>query len=365
MSWVDRIFSARDRLLMSAKFRRAAIRFPLTRGIARHRAREVFDLCAGFVYSQVLLACVQLQLFDILKAGPLSLEQLADSTRIPREAMQRLARAAVSLRLLATQGADYRLGSLGATLVDNAAITAMILHHGLVYNDLRDPIALLRGESHDTKLNQFWAYTGTAAADPRVATYSALMTQSNALVAEEILDAYSMGRHKCLLDVGGGEGAFVSAVAARHSQISLMLYDLPAVAELANTRLQASAFGARVRIFGGDFLRDLLPAGADVATLVRVIHDHDDDAALAILTAVRLALPNRGVLLLAEPMSDAPGAEPVGDAYFGFYLLAMGRGRPRRPDELKKLLRRAGFCDIRLLKTRMPLQTQLLLAHAA
>ena len=47
-------------------FRRWAVAFPLTRGVARHRTRALFDLCAGFVYSQILLACVQLRLFDML-----------------------------------------------------------------------------------------------------------------------------------------------------------------------------------------------------------------------------------------------------------------------------------------------------------
>ena len=60
-----------------------------------------------------------------------------------------------------------------------------------------------------------------------------------------------------------------------------------------------------------------------------MLHDHDDAAALALLRAARAALPPDGTLLLAEPMAGTPGAEPMGDAYFGFYLLAMGSGRPR------------------------------------
>jgi demethylspheroidene O-methyltransferase len=94
-----------------------------------------------------------------------------------------------------------------------------------------------------------------------------------------------------------------------------------------------------------------------------VVHDHDDREALALLRAARAALPDDGVLLLAEPMSDTPGAEPIGDAYFGFYLLAMGRGRPRRAEELIELLRQAGFERARLLPNRMPLQTRVMLAH--
>ena len=42
-------------------------------------------------------------------------------------------------------------------------------------------------------------------------------------------------------------------------------------------------------------------------------------------------------------MLGTPGAETVGDAYFGFYLLAMGRGRARTPEQLKQMLTEAGF----------------------
>jgi demethylspheroidene O-methyltransferase len=107
-----------------------------------------------------------------------------------------------------------------------------------------------------------------------------------------------------------------------------------------------------------------LPTGADCCSLVRVIHDHDDGPALEILRAVRRALPPGGVLLLAEPMSDTPGAEPIGEAYFGFYLLAMGSGRPRTPDELMGMLKTAGFSDARLQRTRRPILTRLIVARA-
>ena len=51
-------------------------------------------------------------------------------------------------------------------------------------------------------------------------------------------------------------------------------------------------------------------------------------------------------------MAGTPGAEPIGDAYFGFYLLAMGSGRPRTPSELRRLLREAGLRRHRALRRR-------------
>jgi demethylspheroidene O-methyltransferase len=81
------------------------------------------------------------------------------------------------------------------------------------------------------------------------------------------------------------------------------------------------------------------------------------------LRAARQALPADGTLLLAEQMSGTPGAQAMGDAYFGFYLLAMGRGQPRTRPQLEALLRVAGFGRIRMVRTATPLQTRVLLAR--
>ncbi len=53
----------------------------------------------------------------------------------------------------------------------------------------------------------------------------------------------------------------------------------------------------------------------------------------------------------------------MGDAYFGFYLLAMGKGRSRSASQLTELLTAAGFGDVRLLRNPMPLQTQVIVAR--
>jgi demethylspheroidene O-methyltransferase len=141
-----------------------------------------------------------------------------------------------------------------------------------------------------------------------------------------------------------------------------LLFDLPAVAARASDRFAALGLAARAGTTGGDFHRDPLPAGADIVSLVRVLHDHDDREALAILRVVHAALPPGGTLLVAEPMTGDKVADPVG-AYFGFYLMAMGSGRPRQPDEIAGLLKTAGFGDIRQRKTRQPLLTRLISAR--
>ena len=140
-----------------------------------------------------------------------------------------------------------------------------------------------------------------------------------------------------------------------------MLFDLPAVAERARARLSGSALAERLEVVGGDFLKDPLPEGADIVSLIRVILDHDDANALRILKAVRVALPPGGVLLLAEPLVETAGSEAVA-AYFALYLRAMGRGRPRSFGQLKALLTDAGFENIRLTRGRRVLRTGIVTA---
>jgi demethylspheroidene O-methyltransferase len=373
-SWRDSWIGLRNRLIADPRFQRWAAASPLTRLIARRRARALFDLCAGFVYSQILLACVRLRLFEILADGPRTAEALSGPLGLSRDATLRLLRAATALRLIRALPANrFALDDLGASLLGNPSVAAFVEHHALLYDDLRDPVALLRGET-STKLSRFWPYAGDAphreSADESspsaedFGAYSRLMTQSQKLVAEDILDAYPISRHRRLLDVGGGEGAFVAAAAIRAPSLGMILFDLPAVAERARSRLEARGLGGRVETVAGSFLRDPLPPGADVVSLVRIVHDHDDESALTLLRAVRRALPTGGVLLLAEPMAGTPGAEPMGDAYFGFYLLAMGRGRPRTPAEIAELLRQTGFGDVRSVPTPRPLLTALTIARA-
>ena len=368
--WRESLIRLRTRVISNPRFQRWAAASPLTRFIARRRARALFDLCAGFVYSQVLAAFVQLRLCDHLADGPRSLEALARLTDLSPEAARRLLRAAASLGLVRSlPGERYALADLGASMIGNPSVAAFIAHHALLYDDLRDPVALLRGQTQ-TRLSQFWPYASdrpeaasNAPAQPEgYAGYSVLMAQSQALVAQDILDAWPMTRHRRLMDVGGGEGVFIAEVAASAPDLQLQLFDLPPVAALAQEALARRGLANRVDCIGGSFLHDPLPRGADIISLVRILHDHDDESALALLRAVHAALPSGGTLLIAEPMAGTPGAEPIGDAYFGFYLLAMGRGRARRPDELQQLLESAGFTQMRLLSTRRPLLAGALVA---
>ncbi len=330
------------------------------RPVARRRARALFDLVAGFTYSQALAACVETRLLEHLRETPQRANELATKIDLPIEVTERLLRAAAGLDFVERLGDRWALGSEGAALLGNPGIAELVAHHRLLYADLADPLALLRRGGGGGALSAHWHYaesSGTGDADA-VAPYSALMAASQPMVAAQALAAYRFDRHARILDIGGGEGAFLAAVAQAVPELQRGLFDLPAVGDRARARL-----GAGVTIHGGDFLRDALPTGYDLITLIRVLHDHDDAPAMTLLRAIRAALPLGGALLIAEPMADTAGARGVG-SYFELYLLAMGSGRPRSIAEIGDMLGAAGFRRIRRLHTHLPLMASAIIAQA-
>mgnify|MGYP005844922583 CR=1 FL=1 len=365
----------RNRFIADPRLQRFAARYWPFRSIARRRAVVLFDLCAGFIYSQVLYACVQLELLPQLQSGEKSLQQLLPGSGLQPQALRRLLLAAVALELLEQRGPDrFALGAQGAAMLANPGIAAMVRHHRFLYEDLLDPVALLQRQQQPTRLQNFWRYAldnaitvGKLAPASNVQDaedyqlYSELMASSQHMIAEQVLSAYDFSAHANVLDVGGGVGEFLCRLGQRYPELRLGLYDLPPVIDQARQRAQADTSGIS-DFFPGDFQRDELPTGFDLITLVRVLHDHDDALVQQLLARCAQALPADGCLLIAEPLAQTPGAKAMGDAYFGLYLYAMGQGRPRTFKEYQGFLQQAGFQRVRLLQTSIPMLCSLVVA---
>ncbi len=360
----------RNRLFASPKFQYWAARLPVIRWIARSRANGAFDVLAGFAYSQVLRAWVESGLFDILKEGPLPPATVAARLELSEDAALTLLRAGRSLMLSEEPAPGlWMLGEQGAVFASNPGVQAMVRHHRLLYADLADPLALLRADRKDpTALSRFWTYAGALQGatirGEETAEYSELMAASQHFVADEVLASVSFKDVEKLLDVGGGHGAFLRHIGTAWPHLKLGLFDLPEVAATGKARLGEAVGASRVTAHPGNFFEDRVPQGYDMVSLVRILHDHDDAPAHALLANIRASLAPGARLLIAEPMARIPGAEPMGEAFFGLYLWAMGSGRPRSPAELVAMLRVAGFARTQVIATAQPVNASVIIATA-
>ncbi len=371
-TWQDSFLQWLERLYASPRLYQWSLSNPLTRWITKRRTQQIFDLMSGFVYSQVLLGCVRLDLFKMLYQKPLDLQQIALQTRVSEQALQRLLVSAVSLGLLESRSHQrFGLGALGVPLAMHPGIGAMVEHNHLLYRDMQDPLAFLNN-AWQGHMAEYWPYAHDAQAAERVAQekfsrYSDLMASSQEFVVQEILKSYYFEEHRCVLDVGAGKGRFASELALHAKHLKLQLFDLPPVLELAKATFQSKGLTDRLSLCPGNFLHDPLPQGADLVTLVRVAHDHPDEVVQQLLQKIHDALPVGGILLLAEPMaktySQCPDGPTQTDVYFHFYLLAMGAGRLRTPEELMLMMSNAGFVGLELLPNNMPIHARILLGR--
>ncbi len=367
--WRERWLLWRNAWLADPAFQRWSMRLPLLRGTARSHANALFQTITGFVYTKTLTATVDLGIIAALAKAPATTDALALAADLPLPAMQRLLAAAAAIDLVEALPRDrWTLGQRGAALSNNQGALAMIEHHKLFYVDLGDPVAALRQGRGGGRLAAFWSYAEAAgrgdpasADDPGTLAYSDLMAASQPMVAEQIIAACDFGRHRRLLDIGGGHGAFLAEVAARHPKLQLSLFDLPPVAAAARGVLDGKGL-QRIGTHGGSFRDDALPPGADVVTLVRILHDHDDAVVAALLAKIYASLPVGGRLVIAEPMAGTSGAEAMGDAYFGLYLWAMGSGRPRTAEHYGAMLAAAGFRRCREIRTALPMVARVIVA---
>ena len=371
-TWHDRMLAWLERLYASPRLYSFSLTNPLTRWVTRRRTQKLFDLMAGFVHTQVMLGCIRLDLFKMLHQAPADLQQIAARVNMPAPVLQRLLLSAVSLGLLECRSQSrFGLGPLGVPLATHDGIAAMIEHNHLLYADMQDPVGFLNN-AWQGDMAAYWPYAHDAQAASRAAQdkfcrYSDLMASSQGFVVEEILSSYFFDEHQCVLDVGAGKGRFACDMAAHAPHLKIKLFDLPPVLELAKNNVQQRGMSERMNFYPGSFLHDELPQGADLVTLVRVAHDHPDDVVKQLLQKIHAALPLGGVLLLAEPMAQTMSASQSGsaqaDAYFHFYLLAMGAGRLRTPEELMRLMAEAGFGQIEHLPNAMPIHAQLIVAR--
>lgn len=369
LSWADRFRQWKIRKIASPAFRRMALRNPLTRPTSNKHANALYAMTAGFVHSQILRACVELDILVQLYKSEASTQTLAVATGVPEDRLERLLRAAEALDLVSQLGSQpiWTIGEKGAVVATNPGIRALVMHHGDVYNDIADISGLLKDPEAETKTAKFWAYVDAASGPQDVervdaARYSQLMRVTQDMVIDEVLACHSFAPYSSLIDVGGGSGAFITAAAKANPAMQIGLIDLPPVAAEARNALSAAPFADRLHIHGGSFFDSEIPKDADCYTLVRVLYDHGDDAAIAILKNIRKSMSPSDTLLIAEPMAGKSAGEKQAAAYFHIYLLAMRSGRCRSANDHFKLLKAAGFTRFSRVRTHLPVATGLITA---
>jgi hypothetical protein len=313
-------------------------------------ALKLFDLMQSHRVTVVIYVAAKLGFAELLRDGPQAPCELAKATGADERALGRLLTALSTIGICSRVGEDrYALTEMGSHL-DGAADQSfkgwMIFEAEMLAKSWSGMLeSIMTGKTAAQLLNLSSSFELMARTPANIAIFNTAMADLTRLVTPDILRAYDFSRISHLMDVGGGSGELLGAVATQYPRLRGTVFDLARCAESASNHLQHVGVGDRVEFVAGDFF-ETIPTVADTIILKSVIHDWDDARSASILRNCHKALPQSGTLLLVErimPESPTVSDNDKAHALSDLNMLRGPGGLERTSQEYHHLLAASGF----------------------
>jgi O-methyltransferase domain/Dimerisation domain len=309
--------------------------------------QSMIRLFMGYIPTRVIYVAAKLGLTDHIGDDGANAQDLALKIKVDAAALYRVMRVLAGLGVLRQDDKDrFYVTSFGETLRKDSPQSVRdyaIYSHEIVYDTFNEILESVR--SGQPAIDDYFSFL--RANPDKEAIFHAAMSNRGRIEAEAVLDAYKFSDSKSVVDVGGGNGGFLSAILARNDHLSGVLFDQASAIEAAKARHGGPL--PRCQLVAGDFFDDV-PSGGDVYILKRVLFDWTDKEAVQILKNCRQAMNSDGRLLIIEPLTGPPN-EQCPAHLFDMTFLVMLHGRLRTTDEYSGLLSQAGLRRQRVVPT--------------
>jgi hypothetical protein len=282
--------------------------------------------------------------FEQLAAGPLTVDELARRCGADAMILRRVLRCVAATGLLRSAGPQrYELTDACRATMDGFAFGGFRFNADAeMWNALGEITETIRS-GKPPLIDRHGSVYGYLATQPATAAgFDSLVKGNYAPVASALAQAIDFTRLGTVVDIGGGHGGFITAILRAHPSVRGTLTELDRALPGARAHLSANGLADRCEVVASDFFTDPMPSGAGSYLLAHVIHNWNDEQALAILRAVRAAIPADGQLLLVEaiiPDDDSPHLAKDLD----IRMITIVPGGGRTESEYERLLNNAGF----------------------
>ena len=307
-------------------------------------------LWPGGVAVQAIHVAAKLGLADLLAAGPKSVVDLSEATRMNGTSLARFLRALTSLGIFAEDTSGrYCQTPLSAALradhPESIRPLAMMLGARFIW----EPVGWLdesirTGQAAFERVHSAPFFRHLAENPEDAAVFNAAMSSMPSYIAG-IVEAYDFSKFRRIVDVGGGHGALLAAILEANPQTRGVLQDLPPVVAGASA-LRRDGIADRCELVAGDFF-DGIPDGGDAYLLKGIIHDWNNEAAVEILRNCRRAIRPDGTLILVDTVLT--GSDDPERALMDLLMMVVTGGRERTALEFRWLLQEAGFSLTRVI----------------
>jgi ubiquinone/menaquinone biosynthesis C-methylase UbiE len=315
-----------------------------------HSADGIMKSARGFMASRLLLTGAELDLFTLLASEFMTAGAVAAARQTDLRGTTILLDALTALGFLIKEDGRYRCEASSANLLSSDvpdSALPMVLHAATLWNTWSRLTDVVRGNVVPGLED-----IGALGEEGYTSFIGAMHAIGTRLAPEAVAVVEPQGATS-LIDVGGGSGAYTLAFLRACPGMRATLFDLPRVIEIARGHVQSSGMAERVRLVAGDFYRDALPGGHDMALLSAIIHQNSPAQNLALFKKVFHALEPGGRIVVRDHVMAADRTQPPAGALFAVNMLVgTAGGRTYTLDEIRSGLQAAGFEGVNLIQTK-------------
>jgi ubiquinone/menaquinone biosynthesis C-methylase UbiE len=307
---------------------------------------DIINDVRSFMKSRVILSAAELDFFSRLDGNFVSAEDLADNLGLNQKATTRLLDCLVTFDLLEKEENRYRAAEKGSYLSSKnpESVLPMINHMNTIWDNWSRLTDIVKKGTN----SNLRPVVDSETKKDRNAFIGAMHVAAKR-ISKKIAGAYDLSPFKKLLDIGGGSGAYTIAFLKKNPQLSAIIFDLESVIPITKEKIAENGLQQRVRFMSGDFYKDDLPDGCDLALLSAIIHQNSPQQNLELYRKIYHVLGPGGTLIIRDHIMDESRTNPPAGALFALNMLVnTPAGDTYTFKEVKNTLEAAGFMEVKL-----------------
>ena len=310
------------------------------------------EFAASFQKSRILLSGFELGIFTTIEESGSTNHHIATTLQLDEHAAERLLNALASLGFLIKQDGLYFNTPESFTFLSTKSPDYLggLMHTNHLWNTWSNLTKVVKTgvAAHSTDINERgeeWLFSFISAMHDRAKKQAPMQ-----------LDKVDLSGVKSVLDIGGGSGAYSMEFINKKPDIEATVFDLPNVVHITQHFIDQEGFKGKIKTVTGDYTRDNLPVGFDLAFLSAVIHSNSLEINQDLMKKCYHSLNKNGKILIQDWIMNNERTQPTSGAIFAINMLVgTEAGDCFTEQEVSEMLELAGFSNI----TRIEFETGL------
>ena len=313
----------------------------------KEQVMAVFKKARAFWEARILMTAAELDVFSVLLDEPKTASGVSEKLSSNTRATEMLLNALVAMDMLVKNDGAFRVKpGLEKALSSSApeTIVPLVLHMAHLWETWGTLTEIVQKGKAEKSFD-------TLERDEKgIKAFIGAMHTIGRGVAQGVVAKLDLSGKEHLIDVGGGSGVYTIAALSAAPGMRATIFDRPMVVEIAKQKIAEENLSDRVTFVKGDFYKDDLPSGHDIALLSAIIHQNSPEQNVGLYRKVYDALVPGGTVVVRDHVMSEDHTKTVEGALFAINMLvATPEGGTYSFEEIKRDLQAAGFNDIKLI----------------